>query len=121
MAKVIHEGKEIEVKDGESIEGVFRGEPYVFYSIYRDQKEYETKVDGSSLKFKINFFEKLPGGEWKGRIFQQGNTCLKDLIEMKDEYGLDYIFKIKRKGSSKDDTKYHIMPKAPITFPWNTD
>lgn len=104
----------IKLKDGQSIEGVFRGDPFVFFSIFKDPKEYNEKVKGAMLKFKINFFVK-ENNEWQRKIFQQGNTFLKDLIEFKDEYGLDHVFKIKRKGSTKDDTKYHILPKGPIS------
>ena len=104
----------IKLKDGQAVSGVFAGDPYIFYSIFKDPKEYQEKVKGSSLKFKVNFVIKNQDGSFALKIFQQGNTFLKDLLEMREEYGLDYVYKIKRKGTGKDDTKYHILPVKPL-------
>jgi hypothetical protein len=107
-------GMFVKIKDGESIEGVFRGEPYTYYSAFKDPNEYQHWSEGKSFRFKISFLVK-EGEEWKAKIFQQGSRVAKDLLAVKEEYGLDNVFKIKRTGSDKDDTKYSILFKRALT------
>ena len=66
-----------------------------------------------SFKFKINFVE-IKDGELTGRIFKGGKTLSDMLLDVKEEYDLDCIFKIKRTGSSKDDTRYSILFKSKL-------
>lgn len=104
----------IRLKDGESIEGVFRGEPYFFYQKFKDPIEYEKWAEGRSFKFKINFITR-DNGTPTAKIFQGGATLRDMLIDAADEYSLDTVFKIKRTGSGKDDTRYSILFKASLT------
>ena len=104
----------IRLKAGEFVECVFRGAPYTFYQKFKDVNEYSEPGEGRSLKFRINVIVK-EGNVYVAKLFQQGGTVLKDLIAARNEYGLDCIFKIKREGSTKDDTKYHILFKSNLT------
>ena len=99
----------IKLKDGDAIEGVFMGEPHTFYSIFQDPTEYGERVEGSSFKFRVNFFVK-EDGKWEAKMFSGGVTVRDLILDAKDEYGLDTIFKIKRTGSGKDDTRYSVLP-----------
>jgi len=97
----------INLKDGDSVEGVFMGEPRIFYKIFNDNTEYEEKVEGSSFRFKVNFIE-IGSGDPVAKVFEQGITVKDQVINAKEEYGIDCVFKIKRTGSSKDNTKYFV-------------
>ena len=103
----------IKLKNGESIEGLFRGEPYCFYQIFEDKKEYSERVEGSSFKFKINFIIKEKGA-YVPKILQQGVTLAKLVRKYTNECGMDTLFKIEREGSGKDDTTYYLIPKGPV-------
>lgn len=104
----------IRLKSGEFVECIFRGSPYTFYQKFKDANEYAEPGEGRSLKFRINVIVK-EGSVYVAKIFQQGGTVLKDLIAARNEYGLDTVFKIKREGTGKDDTKYYILFKASLT------
>lgn len=104
----------VSLKDGESIEGVFVGNPVCFYQTFKDPAEYNEWKEGRSFKFKINFVA-VKDGELTGRIFKGGKTVSDMLLDVKEEYGLDCIFKVKRSGSTKDDTRYSILFKSKLT------
>jgi hypothetical protein len=107
-------GSFIKLKDGDAVEGVFIGDPHCYYQIFKDKKEYASWVDGSSFRFKITFLQKV-GKTWEKKIFQGGSTVRNDLVDIKEEYGLNNVFKIKRSGSGKEDTRYAILFKAKLT------
>jgi hypothetical protein len=107
-------GLYITLKDGDSIEGVFRGEPYCFYQKFQEKTEYESWSEGRSFKFKINFIIK-EGDKFIAKIYRGGATVRDALLMSKEEYGLDCIFKIKRMGSSKEDTTYSVLFKSNLT------
>lgn len=103
----------VKLKAGESIEGVFAGEPHFFYQKFGDKAEYSDWLEGRSFKFKINFITKnKETNVLEVKIFQGGNTLRKSLLSVKEEYGLDCVYKIKREGSTKDDTTYSILFKS---------
>jgi len=104
----------IKLKDGESVEGVFRGEPHCFYQIFKDKREYENYVEGSSFRFKLVMIIK-ENGAYVGKILQQGVKLGKSVRLCTQECGMDYIYKIIREGSSKDDTIYQLIPKRALT------
>lgn len=101
-------GSFISLKDGDEVVGVFRGEPYAFYQIYGDKREMKSWVQGASLRFKIAFVTK-ENGAYVGKIFSGSKTVAEQLLDAKEEYGIDCVFKVKRKGSGKDDTRYSIL------------
>lgn len=99
----------ISLKDGQFIEGVFIGQPYPFYYIYKNKSEFTEKVPGASFRFRINFAVR-ENDTWKIKIFSGGATLRDLILDAKEEFGLATIFKIKRTGSTKDDTRYSIFP-----------
>ena len=102
----------IKLKDGQSIEGAFVGEPHIFYQKYQDRTEYPDWAEGLSFKFKMNFI--LKDG-MKCKIYTGGATVRDSLIDNKNEYGLDAWYKITRIGSGQKDTRYTIFYKGPIS------
>jgi len=106
-------GMFVKLKSGESIEGVFRGEPYCCYEKFKERQEYATYVEGSSLKFKINFIVK-ENGSYVAKILKQGMTLAKQIRKLTLECGMDTLFKLEREGSGKDDTVYYLIPKGPV-------
>lgn len=119
MEKAVEEsGSElfVKLKDGEEIIGVFRGEPYCFRQIFKDQTEYpvDAFLKGASFKFKIAFITK-DEGKYVAKIFQGSKRVSETLLDAKNEYGLDCTFKVKRTGSGKDDTRYSILFKAKLS------
>lgn len=103
----------LKFKDGDSYEGIFRGEPHIFYATFKDPKEYPEWAEGRSFKFKINFIIR-ENGKPVARIFKGGAKVRDALIDAQSEYGLDCVFKIKRTGSTKEDTRYSILFKAKL-------
>lgn len=106
--------KFIKLKDGGVVEGVFRGDPHFFFKKYQDSNEYDKWADGRSFRFRINFVTKNENNEIVSKIFEQGATVRDLLLDVKEEYGLDCAFKIKRVGSGKDDTRYSILFKEKL-------
>lgn len=104
----------IKLKDGDQIEGVFVGEPHCFYSKFGDRQEFTKWQEGLSFKFRINFFVKTEDG-WNPKILTGGATVRDSLLDLRDEYGMDCIYKVKRVGSGKEDTRYPILFKAKLT------
>lgn len=105
-------------KDGDSIVGVFAGEPIDYKDHYQlgpctgpgcafcktDPKE-------PQFRFKINFIV-VENGMLVPKIFQQGWTTYKKMASLAEEYDLTcYWIKIKRNGTGKD-TKYDLIPVA---------
>jgi hypothetical protein len=116
--------------DGEKFVGAFVGEPCVRELFYDEKtKTYEKyspahKEAGKkpSAKFSINVYQPAKKGE-KGaepracRIFEMSAITFKDLLKVKEKYGLDkWMFEVSRegkKGSSK--TTYHILPEEKLS------
>jgi hypothetical protein len=106
--------KFIKLKDGGSVEGVFVGQPYTFYQTFKDKNEYQSWSEGRSFKFRLNFALKGDAG-WEIKIFQGGSTIRDQIIDAKAEYGLRCVYKIKRTGSGKDDTRYSVLFKRQLS------
>lgn len=104
----------IKLKDGEEVQGVFAGEPYTFYKKFKDQVEYADWADGRSWKFRINFIVKGDNG-YEAKVLEGGSTICDQILAAKEEEGLDAIYKIKRKGSGKEDTVYTVHFKGKLT------
>jgi len=107
-------GNYLRLKDGDEIVCMFVGEPSpAYYSIYKDPTRYKTRVEGSKITFDIPCVVK-EGDHYETKTWSFGFFTALTLKEMKDEYGMDYVYKIKRKGASTD-TRYHILPQRKIT------
>lgn len=104
----------LKLADGESVEGIFRGEPFLFYQKFKDPTEHKEWAEGRSFKFKINFLVK-ENGIWIAKILQGGSTIRDLLLDAKDEYGIDCVFKFKRVGLGREDTRYSLLFKAQLT------
>lgn len=106
----------IKLQDGDAIEGAFVGEPYCFYAIFKDNTEYTERVEGSSFKFRVNFAQKNDDGSFTMKVYSGGATVRDSLVDLMDDFPLnDTLFKIKRTGSGKDDTRYAVLPKGALT------
>ena len=112
-AKEAGNGSFIKLKDGDEVIGVFRGEPYLFYQEFKSKIEYPYKVDGASFKFRVNFVVKEKEG-YVAKILQGGATLAQQISACREEYGLDCAYKIKRKGSGKEDTVYSVLFKSEL-------
>jgi len=98
----------LSLKDGDKKIVIFRGDPYCFYQVYKEKEEHKTWAEGRSFKFRLNVLVR-DGDVWKPMIFSQGITVAGMISDVKEKYGLNTIYEIKRKGSTKDDTTYNIM------------
>lgn len=99
----------------------FRGDPEDFYSHWMaGGGQMCTRESGKcvpcenkiprSFRFRINVAVK-EGNEYVMKVWEQGRTIYNTLRDLHEEYGLDKtLIKIVRKGSTKDDTSYTLMP-----------
>lgn len=103
--------------DGDKVIGVFCGEPYAKEVYWDGQKYIDTPPEGSALKpslrVSLNFYVPADGSM---KIIEGGTAWFKDVLELKDKYGLEkYSFEVKRHGKKGDPkTKYTILPDAPV-------
>lgn len=96
------------LKDGETKMILCVGDPYEYKARW-DGKIYAEDPNGK-MRFKINVVEK-EGAAYVMKIWEQGKTVYEDLSALHDEYGLDTtLLKVTRKGGTKDDTTYHVLP-----------
>jgi hypothetical protein len=101
---------------------VFCGEPYAREVIWTGERyqEFDPKnpahaIDGKrpSLRVAINFFVPAEGAM---KVVEGGTQWFKDLLKVRDKYGLDtWSFEIERHGEAGDPkTKYSILPDEKI-------
>ena len=104
-------------EDGSKIVGVFLGEPYAREVIwtgvsYETYSEETHKSDRPSLRVALNFFE-LKSKELK--VYECGVVVFKDILRLREKYGLDkWSFEILRHGIGKDTT-YSILPEDQLS------
>ncbi len=108
--------------DADAVVGVFCGEPYAREVYWDGEKYVEATTDGPppgatakspSLRVALNFY--VPS-EGTMKIVEGGTQWFRDLVNVREKYGLDkWIFEIKRHGKPKDPkTKYTILPEEKI-------
>lgn len=99
----------ISLKDGDSVKGVFMGNSVSFWNSFETKTSYEFKPSDTKVtpRHRLNFLVNTDGA-WTAKIFEFGNRVRDALYEATNEYGKDAVFKIKRSGTTKDDTVYHI-------------
>ena len=111
----------LKIAGGQSVSGVFVGEPLIFYvhdkgmnqgySICAgDGCEECARGEKKSFKFRINFVTK-ENGIMVAKVFEKGVRVYKTMAAVNADYPLDqWMVKISREGAGKDDTTYNIMP-----------
>jgi hypothetical protein len=91
----------LNLKDGETVQGVFVGDPVEFEQSYKGGE--------LSFRFVVNFAIK-ENGAITAKIFETGWLAYKEMQELNEEYPLEtWMVKIKRDGENKD-TRYTITP-----------
>jgi hypothetical protein len=107
---------------GDKVTGVFCGEPYTRevvwtgerYEIY-DARQPAHQAEGRrpSLRVAMNFFALTEGAM---KVIEGGSQWFKDVLKVRDKYGLDrWSFEIERHGDAGDPkTKYTILPEEKI-------
>jgi hypothetical protein len=108
--------------NGDKVTGVFCGEPHAREVIWTGER-YETydaknpahQIDGKrpSLRVAINFFVPAEGAM---KVIEGGTQWFKDVLKVRDKYGLDkWSFEVERHGEAGDPkTKYTILPEEKI-------
>ncbi len=108
--------------DGDKIIGAFVGEPYAREVHWGGERYEECTGDGCAfcgegkkpnLRVAMNFF--VPE-ESDMKIIEGGVTWFKDLLKVRDKYGLHkWFFEIERHGQAGDSkTRYSILPDQQI-------
>ena len=115
-------GTFLKIKPGESIVGIFRGEPHDYRTHWVNNRSQECTGDGcdncgqgvkSAFKFRINFMVK-EGNAYVAKIWEQGARVYNSLKALSADYNLEEtVVKISRQGSGKDDTVYSVLPLPP--------
>lgn len=113
----------LKIKDGEEVTGVFKGLLYEFYQVWATKEAYPwdtpraERPQEASFRFRINFITK-EGASYVAKVMEQGSVIYNALRDLNEEYPLDTtVVKIKRTGSTKDDTRYSILPVSPKNQP----
>jgi hypothetical protein len=101
----------IRLKDKESIVCVLRGEPYVFYQIWSNNKAQLVDPDDPNAQFRFRMNAILKeNDQLVSKIIEQGWTVYSQLKDLHQEYDLSKTFiKITRNGSGTQTT-YSIIP-----------
>lgn len=107
----------LKLKDGESVFGVFKGEPLEGYLNWETKKWTpigEPRPQGSNYRFRVNFITK-EGAAYIAKVWEQGSFQA-DNIQKTQKTAMRFMKKnidevvvvISRRGSGKDDTEYDI-------------
>jgi hypothetical protein len=103
--------------DGDKVVGVFCGDPYAREVYWTGEAYSEVPPAGASarptLRILLNFF--VPA-EAAMKIIEGGTAWFRDVLGVRDKYGLDrWTFEVKRNGKKGDPkTRYSILPEAHI-------
>ncbi len=108
--------------NGDKVTGVFCGEPYAREVIWTGERYEPYDATSSaqqsegkrpSLRVALNFYVVADGTM---KIIEGGTQWFKDVLKVRDKYGLDkWSFEIERHGDAGDPkTKYTILPEEKI-------
>jgi hypothetical protein len=105
--------------DGDKVVGAFCGAPHAREVIWTGER-YETfdsdvhQGKRPSLRVRVNFF--VPG-ESAMKVIEGGASWFKDVLKVRDKYGLErWLFEIERHGEAGDPkTKYTILPEEKLS------
>lgn len=106
-------GSFVKLKSGESIKGVFRGDPVEFHCkwIGKTTQICDKDDPDAMFRFRLNLVVK-DGPEYTARIFEQGVRVYQDLRSINEEFDLEKtVVKITRTGDGSQ-TRYNIMPSS---------
>lgn len=106
--------------DGDKAVVVFLGEPYPREVCFVDGKyvAFDDKLKAQGLKPSLRVALNVALYETKEvKILEQGVTFFKDLVRVRDKYGLErWAFEIQRHGAAKDPkTSYSILPEHQLS------
>lgn len=104
-------GTNIKLEAGESVYGVFLGDPKVYYLAYdkatKQATEYSEPYGDANERFKWNLAVK-EGDQWKVRIYNGPIGFGKAVDENIERFGQETLFEIKREGTGMK-TRWHIF------------
>lgn len=100
-------GVKVKLQDGESIKGVFVGEPKIFYNVFDENKQYSKPVNGADERFRWNFAVQNASG-WSVKIWEGSMAFGKILWTQIKEFGQNTLFKVVRTGTGKQ-TRYTVL------------
>lgn len=112
----------LKLKPGESVTGVFKGDPAMFYQHFTGGRSSEcpgrnvcqqcASGEKASWRFRLNFIAQDSTGAWSVKVFEQGRRVYTQLVEINKENPLEHTrVKITRIGADKQTT-YQIMPST---------
>lgn len=106
--------------NGDKIVGAFCGEPYAREVIWTGER-YEQFDENNiahqgkrpSLRVMLNFYVPTEGAM---KVIEGGTVWFKDVLRVRDKYGLDkWLFEIERHGDAGDPkTTYSILPEEKL-------
>ncbi len=104
-------GKFLKVGDGQSVNGIFRGEIFTFYNKWVNGKGTACHPDepGAKARFKLNFVT-YEEGKFVAKIFEFPQTVYNQLADIHEIYPLEKTkVRLSRRGTGTDTT-YTILP-----------
>lgn len=113
----------VKLEDGQSVTGVFQGEPLEYKKNFKMKTEYPMGLpvypEGTSNSFKINFLV-FKDGKFTPHVFQGSGKAAVTLEKVVAKYGMDYMFEISRSGSGTKTT-YSFLPERSLTAEEKTE
>jgi len=106
--------------NGDKIVGAFCGEPYAREVIWTGERYEQFDENNSahqgkrpSLRVMLNFYVPAEGAM---KVIEGGTVWFKDVLKVRDKYGLDkWLFEIERHGDAGDPkTTYSILPEEKL-------
>lgn len=106
--------------NGDKIIGAFCGEPYAREVIWTGERYEQFDENNSShqgkrpsLRVMLNFYVPAEGVM---KVIEGGTVWFKDVLKVRDKYGLDkWLFEIERHGDAGDPkTTYSILPEEKL-------
>ncbi len=106
--------------NGDKIIGAFCGEPYAREVIWTGERYEQFDENNSahqgkrpSLRVMLNFYVPAEGAM---KVIEGGTVWFKDVLKVRDKYGLDkWLFEIERHGDAGDPkTTYSILPEEKL-------
>jgi len=103
----------IRLKDGESVTGVFRGEPVEYYQHRTPDGQYVQAVQGEMMngkkpqfRFRLNLCVRGENGGFEAKVFENGWKVYEQLAALQESgYDLETtVIRLSRKGSTVSDT-----------------
>lgn len=114
-------------EDGDKFVGAFVGEPHIRELVWNTKTnkyedftaEHAKEGKTATPRYMLNVF--IPGDEAKKtppqmKIFEANNATFKDIIKVREKYGLEkFFFEVERNGKKGDTkTSYTILPETQI-------